>query len=86
MYAQYGVLGLTLEKYQPPKENSGRVRITTGGSRLNVRTDAGTHAVQIAQVNDGEEYPFADKQNGWYFLLLAQGAGGWVSGEYAVEV
>lgn len=32
MYAQYGVLGLTLEKYQPPKENSGRVRITTAAA------------------------------------------------------
>ena len=86
MYAQHGLLGLTLEKYEPPKEGSGRVRITTGGSRLNVRTDAGPGAVKIAQVQDGGEYPFADRQNGWYFILLAQGAGGWVSGEYAAEV
>lgn len=66
-----------------PSAGPARVQIT--GGPLNVRTGASTARPAICQVQQGETYPVADQDAGWYFIELGTG-GGWVSGEYADPV
>ena len=66
-----------------PSAGPARVKIT--GGPLNVRTGASTARPAICQVQQGDTFPVADQDAGWYFIELGAG-GGWVSGEYASPV
>lgn len=66
-----------------PSAGPARVQIT--GGPLNVRTGASTARPAICQVQQGDTFPVADQDAGWYFIELGAG-GGWVSGDYASPV
>ena len=66
-----------------PSAGPARVQIT--GGPLNVRTGASAARPAICQVQQGDTFPVADQDAGWYFIELGTG-GGWVSGEYASPV
>lgn len=67
----------------PTADKPCRVQIT--GGPLNVRTGASTARPAICQVQQGDTFPVADQDAGWYFIELGTG-GGWVSGDYASPV
>lgn len=49
---------------------------------LNVRDSASLGGKAITKVYPGEEYEYVAKQNGWYQIILNNGASGWVYGKY----
>ena len=62
------------------------IRVTVTGGPLNVRTGASTARPAITQVQQGESYPVADTDGGWYFILTRDAGGGWVSAEHVKAV
>lgn len=41
--------------------------------------------VEVARVNQGQEFELLDTDNGWYLIDLGDGEAGWISSEYATE-
>ncbi|MFA6424128.1 MAG: type II secretion system F family protein [Candidatus Magasanikbacteria bacterium] len=56
--------------------------LDTGIGYLNVRSEPSTQAKILQKVNVGTSYPYLDKQNGWYNIILPDGQIGWVSERY----
>ncbi len=62
----------------------GYVRVTAG--TLNIRDGADTSGTQIiGKAKKGDVFPYLSMSDGWYYIQLEDGEGGYVSQDYVVE-
>ncbi len=50
---------------------------------LNVRAGPGTNYKLLRQINDGGIFEYTTIEDGWYRIILEDGAPGWIYGDYA---
>ena len=66
------------------EEPVGRIRVTAG--TLNIRSGATTQGTEIiGKAKKGEVYPYLSVENGWYYIDLGGGEGGYVNEEFVEE-
>jgi type IV pilus assembly protein PilC len=53
---------------------------------ISLRSQPNTTSAKIGKANQKETYPYIEKQNGWYKIVLPDGTQGWISGQYLKEV
>ncbi len=71
----------------PPVAATKRLRIGTSPlGFVNVRSGPGTTYGKLREVHPGEEFSFTAIENGWYRIVDAAGAAGWISETYAEEL
>ena len=75
------VAGESEEEALINEEPLGRLKVTAG--TLNIRNGASTQGTQIiGKAKKGEVYPYLSEENGWFFIDLGGGEGGYVNEEF----